>query len=306
MCTGPHSFLHVPGSCIWTLSSKLAQRSVHQHKIWWQISIWGGWNLRQRPDTPLCVSCCMPIIQPWLPVVKLTDKHMLVQFSTTARSLGLTINLTKTEVMCQLPPGTAPTLPSIAHDEWVLTDVQHFCYLGSTVSVDTKINREVERQIVVATAAFGQLRNKVWSQPGIHLSMKCKVYWVTILPCLLYSTETYIFHRHHVKQIQRVQMLHLWAILRIQCQDHVPNREVLCQVQWTSVKALLTQAQLRWLGHVVWMEDFHLLKILFYSRLKYGTHSEGRPNLCYKDCLKCILKAMQHWHRKVGGCVPWP
>ena len=88
---------------------------------------------------------------------------MIVQFITTAKSLGLTINLTKTEVMHQLPPGTAPTLPSIGLDEQVLTDVQHFCYLDSTVSVDMKINREVERQIAVATAAFCWLRSKVWS-----------------------------------------------------------------------------------------------------------------------------------------------
>ena len=79
----------------------------------------------------------------------------------------------------------------------------------STVSVDMNINREVERQFAVATAAFGWLRNKVWSCPGIHLSTKCKVYQVTILPCLLYSAETYTFYRHHVKQMQRVQMLHL-------------------------------------------------------------------------------------------------
>ena len=130
---------------------------------------------------------------------------------------------------------------------------------------------------------------QIYTSYGIQLSMKCKVYWVIILPCLLYFTETYTFYRNHVMQMQRVQMLHLQAIMRIWWQDHVPNMEVL-QVQLPSVEALLTQAQLRWVGHVVQMEDFCLPKILFYSELKYRTHPVGRPNLHYKDCLKCCLR----------------
>ena len=51
-------------------------------------------------------------------------------------------------------------------------------------------------------------------------------------------------------------MLHLQAILRIQGQDCVPNMEVLHQAQLPSVEALLTQAQWRWVGNVVLIEDF--------------------------------------------------
>ena len=85
--------------------------------------------------------------------------------------------------------------------------------------------------------------------------------------------------------MQIVQLLHLQAIQRIWWQDCVPNMVVLCQVQLPSVKALLTQGQLRLVGHTMQKEDFCLPKILFYSKLKYRTHLEGRPNLCYKDCL---------------------
>ena len=93
-----------------------------------------------------------------------------------------------------------------------------------------------------------------------------------------------------LSRYKRMQMLHLQVILRIQWQDLVPNMEVLPQVQLPSVKALLTHALLTWVGHVVWIEDVCLLKILFYSKLKHGTWPEGSPNLCYKDCLKHNLK----------------
>ena len=78
---------------------------------------------------------------------KADPQAMLVQFSATAKSLGLTINLTKTEVMWQLPPGTVPTPPSIVLDKWVLMDVQHFCYLGSTVCVDMKSTEKLKGRL---------------------------------------------------------------------------------------------------------------------------------------------------------------
>ena len=78
----------------------------------------------------------------------------------------------------------------------------------------------------------------------------------------------------------------LHRILGITWQEKVINTIVLDRAKVPSMYSSLKQRRLRWLGHVVRMEDDRIPKDLLYGELNQETRSTGRPKLRYKDVCK--------------------
>ena len=57
------------------------------------------------------------------------------------------------------------------------------------------------------------------------------------------------------------------------------------------IEAHIMQAQLRWTGHVMRMDDNRLPKQLFCGELTNGTRRQGGPSRRYKDTLKNTLRS---------------
>ena len=107
----------------------------------------------------------------------------------------------------------------------------------------------------------------VWSQHGISVSTKCKVYKAVVLPTLLHSAETYTLSRRRLRTLSKVHLRHLRQILRISWKDHIPNVEVLRRANMSNIEAPLTASQLRWTGHIIRMNHSRLPKAVFYGEL---------------------------------------
>jgi len=83
----------------------------------------------------------------------------------------------------------------------------------------------------------------------------------------------------------------LRSIARIKRRDKVPNTDVLRICDITGIEAMLLQAQLCWVRHVVRMPDIKIPKQVFYGELEAGWRLPGGPVKRYKDSLKTNLKA---------------
>jgi len=59
----------------------------------------------------------------------------------------------------------------------------------------------------------------------------------------------------------------------------------------TEIEAILMSAQFRWVGHVTWMDDTRIIKIVFYIEVEHGTQSKGGQLKRYKDTLKSNITA---------------
>ena len=192
---------------------------------------------------------------------------------------------------------------------WPLKTVKCFKYLDSHVASDNKIDEEIAYRIQTASKSFGSLQKRLWSQRGITVTTKLKVYRVVVLTALLYSIETMTLHRRHIKKLTSFQLQHLRKLMNIKWEDRVPNTEVLRRAQMPSVESMVLSAQLRWAGHVVRMEDFKLPKILLYGELRDGTRSVGGQKLRYKDTLKRSLKrsnvAVENWEAVARDRKEW-
>ena len=215
------------------------------------------------------------------------DLQLVVnKFAEASRLFGLTISLGKTEVLMQPAPGSTTRSPSISIDGSELNNVDHFKYLGSIISNDGTLDKEINTRICKASQALGRLRVRVLNQHNIHKSTKLKVYKAIVLTTLLYGSETWTLHKKHLKQLEVFHMRCLRSILRIRWQDKITNLEVLQRADLSSIEAMVLKSQLRWTGHVIRMNEERLPKQLLYGELTTGKRNRGRPRKRYKDCIK--------------------
>ena len=101
------------------------------------------------------------------------------------RSVGLKISLGKTKMMKMKNKSNAKT--KVQGEE--LEEVEHFKYLGSYISVDSNIEKEVFTRIGMAAQAFNELQN-IWKSSSLTTKTKLKIYRSKVRSVLLYTAET--------------------------------------------------------------------------------------------------------------------
>ena len=168
----------------------------------------------------------------------------LDSFSEASKLFSLTISIGKTEMLHQPASYYHPPPPTITIDDTPLANVEHFKYLGSTISCDGSLDREIDTRISKASQALGSLCNRVLSEHNICLSTKLKVYNAVVLPFLLYGCETWTLYHRHIKKLELFYMRALHSILGIRWQDHITNLKVLDQAKSTSREATIIKAEL--------------------------------------------------------------
>nr|VZI47169.1 unnamed protein product [Spirometra erinaceieuropaei] len=215
--------------------------------------------------------------------------------SAARENFGLVINTQKTVVMHQPPPNTAtaPNAPQISVNRTQLQVVENFPYLGSTLSLNAKIDDEVARRISKASQAFGRLQSTVWNRHGLKLSTKLKMYKAVILPTLLYGAETWTVYTNQARRLNHFHLSCLRRILKLNWHDRISDTDVLERTGILSIYTMQRQMQLRWSGHLVRMDDERLPKRLFYGDVATGSRRQGVQIRRYKATLKSSLKHLQ-------------
>ena len=214
-------------------------------------------------------------------------QNLMDRFAKAASDFGLTISLKKTNVMSQ-----EAASPKININDCELDAVEHYTYLGSTISNNLSLDAELNTRIGKASTTLARLSQRVWNNKKLTIRTKVAVYRACVLSTLLYASEAWTLYSKQEKRLSAFHMRCLRRILGISWQDHVTNNEVLQQAGMPSMPTLIRQRRLRWLGHVCRMEDGRIPKDILYSELARGKRTAGRPHLRYKDVCKGDMKAL--------------
>ena len=204
---------------------------------------------------------------------------------------GLRINGKKTEAMVigkatSQRPYTKEATVNITVEDTPVQQVSDFTYLGTIISSDGTIDRELSARIQKASGAFNQLSN-IWKNRNIQSYTKIRIYKAAVLTILLYGSEVWNTTK---KQLHRFEVFHqrcLRRILRIRWLDRVRNTEVLERAKINPVETYIGANRLRWFGHVTRMPDTRLPKYLLNWTPAHGRRSRGRPR---KNWMKCLLE----------------
>ena len=123
------------------------------------------------------------------------------------------------------------------------------------------------------------------------LATTINVYYVVVLPTLLYGCEAFTPYHRHIRRFDQFHMRCLSRIANIKWQDMIPNTEVLQRCIHNGIELHIKRAQLRWSGHFVRMADDRIPKTVFYGELDAGHRTRGGKRKRCKDVLKATLKS---------------
>ena len=149
----------------------------------------------------------------------------------------------------------------------------------------------------------------MWSQHGIKLHTNIIVYKVCVLTALLYASETWTLYKHQLKLLEGFHQRCLRQILHIKCQSHVSDTEVLGKAGLPSIQSMVMKRCLRWVGHIVRMDNGRLLRQLFYGEMWEGKRSALKPKKRFKDTIKYYLKQsglpVDQWENMASDRSKW-
>ena len=153
------------------------------------------------------------------------------------------------------PPRQAYSPPHISIHGTNLNAVEHFTYLGSIISNDATVSKDLDNRLSIASSSFGRLSKRVWQGHSLRLSTKIQIYRAVVVPTLLHGAETWVPYRKQIRLLERFNQRCLRSILGIKWQDLVSNEEVFKRASLLNIESILLQVQLRWAGHVLRMKD---------------------------------------------------
>ena len=211
-------------------------------------------------------------------------------FASAATKFGLKISIDKTESMYQAPSRELYQAPEIYVGEEKLKAVKTFKYLGSIVSDDTTMDAEISARLVRANSAYNKLTKRLWRKSGIRLVTKISVYRAAVLSSLLYGSEAWTLPRKQVRRLERFHLSCLRKIAGIRWYHKRTNYQVLEKCSILSITSMLHQNKLRWIGHVIRMDEDRIPKRMLYGRLALGSSKRGN-HLTYINGVKNTLRS---------------
>ena len=232
----------------------------------------------------------------------------------TARSVGLKIHPDKTKMMKMKNKSAAKT--NVHGVE--LEEVEHFKYLGSYISADSNIEKEISTRIGLAAQAFSRLQN-IWKSSALQTNIKLKIYKSNVRSVLLYAAETWRTNRKIESRLRGFEGRCLRRILRIHWEQHITNKEISRRTGIDNIVDEVKRRRWRWLGHVLRMaKTRHPHAALRWA--PPGKRRRGRPLGTWRRTVEDEMKAEGKtwnelrwlaqdrvgWRRLVGAlCSSW-
>ena len=145
--------------------------------------------IARKPSRNSSLSCCLLTTAPFSPTRRKPYSTSSTASLMQPRTSASPSSLKKTEVSYQPPPSEAYS-PHISIDGTNLNALEDFTYLGSVISNDATVSKDLDNRLSRASSSFGRLPKRVWQSHLLRFSTKLRVYRAVVVPNLLYGAET--------------------------------------------------------------------------------------------------------------------
>ena len=160
-----------------------------------------------------------------------------------------------------------------------LEQVQKFTYLGSNLTEENRQIEDVKGRLSLARQKFWNLK-KIWRDKQLSTKLKLRLFQALIVPIAIYGSECWTLTKLIEEKIKAFEMNSIRYIGKIHWTDKKTNDEVLATLQTDrTIINRITQAQRRYLGHVIRMPDNRLPKQAFET---YGNGNRPREKPRYR------------------------
>jgi hypothetical protein len=183
--------------------------------------------------------------------------------------------------------GSAFNNSDILINERKLEVVDNFKYLGSVIEGNGGSDLEVKSRISSLRASFRR-NYDILTDKVIDVKIRCRLYKLLVLPCLLYCTSTLAVTKSSVSKMQVAVNHHLRIIHRFRWFDKISNDTLWLLSEIDPIDALIRRERLNFLGHLarrpIWSKARQLaIASPLDSKRKKGGHAKSWNSLIKDD-----------------------
>lgn len=230
-------------------------------------------------------------------------KGLIKRIEEQASKVGLEINQKKSKymVMGKTKHPVRNLLVNIETKNKVyeLEQVDDIVYLGAEFTSDANHTKNLERRITAGSRCVGAFRNLL-SDKDISRSVKVKLYKTIIRPIATFASETWVLTQEDLRKIEIWERKVLRRIFGgIKENDEWrrrTNKELAEVYNEPNIGSVIRQSRLRWLGHLIRLDENRLTKIMFQQEPR-GVNRRGRPRKSWMDGVKEDLNEL--------GIIEW-
>lgn len=137
--------------------------------------------------------------------------------------------------------------------------VEDFTYLGSLISKDNGAKKDIHARLSKACGAFARLQ-PICRSRQYHLRMKVQLYNSCVKSVLMYGSECWRVAKGDMNKISAFNNGCLRKICRIFWPNKIKNKELYTKTGCRYVVLQIKHWRLRWLGHVLRMDNERIPK----------------------------------------------
>ena len=207
--------------------------------------------------------------------------------NTYGQRTGLNINQKKTQAM---HVNTPPPEPPFSLDGSQIEIVDDFVYLGSTISKDNGVQKDIQARLNKARGAFARLR-PIWKSKSYNRRTKRKIYNSNVKSVLLYGSECWRVNQRDMERVEAFHNTSLRRISNIFWPNTIRNEALYETTGSHSIVQEIKKRRFRWLGHVLRMPPSQIPKVAL-RWTPPGKRSRGRPKTTWRRTVVSELSEM--------------
>jgi hypothetical protein len=196
--------------------------------------------------------------------------------SRTSEKAGLKINKIKTKIM-RLNTKAAT---SIEVGSEIIEEVEDFTYLGSIISGEEGVLKDVTSRVSKARSVFVRL-SKIWRSSSTTTETKLKIFSSMVKPVLLYGCESWTVTEGIRHKLQVFINRCLRTVLKIWWPRTITNEELWMKTGQVEIAHEIRKRKLGWMGHTLRKDDKEICKRALYWN-PIGRRKIGRPKETWK------------------------
>ena len=246
-------------------------------------------------------------------IIGLNRRAVTAAFSALekeSRRMGLVVNEDKTKYMLSTTKEAARTGSNITVDSYTFEVVQEFVYLGTSININNNVSLEIQRRITLANKCYYGL-NRQLSSRALSRRTKLALYKTLIIPVLVYGAESWTLSAADEKSLGTFERKVLRKIYGPIFADgeyrRRMNSELYNLYNDVEIVSRVKLQRLRWLGHVVRMDEEAPARKVFETAPSGGSRRRGRPFLRWRDQVVENINTLgiSNWRQLAGRRSDW-
>lgn len=172
---------------------------------------------------------------------------MLEDLESKSQQKGLSMNMSKTKFLASTDHNY------LTVNQHKIEQVKDYIYLGQLISLDDRMDLELDRRRTLAWKKFWSLKRILKSKAPVRI--KSKILRSCVFPTLIYGCQTWALKSDQLDKLKSTQTTMYRSILGIKKRDKIKNSILHDKIKLEPIERSIKKLKLKWAGHVARLDQ---------------------------------------------------